>query len=81
MEGQKDEPSLGLSPKFVSLIYEKLREMKQQGETMLVVEQNAVNALSLADRGYVLEWGRNRFPGAGQELLNDPEVKWLYLGG
>ena len=76
-----DEPSLGLAPKFVTLIYEKLREMKQQGETMLVVEQNAVKALSLADRGYVLELGRNRFTGPGQELLDDPEVKRLYLGG
>jgi ABC-type branched-subunit amino acid transport system ATPase component len=76
-----DEPSLGLSPKFVTLIYEKLREMQQQGETMLVVEQNAVKALSVADRGYVLELGRNRFTGTGQELLSDPEVKRLYLGG
>jgi len=76
-----DEPSLGLSPKFVALIYEKLREMKQQGHTMLVVEQNAVKALSVADRGYVVELGCNRFTGAGQELLSDPEVKRLYLGG
>ena len=76
-----DEPSLGLSPKFVTLIYAKLHEMKQQGYTMLVVEQSAVKALSVADRGYVLELGRNRFTGAGQELLNDPEVKRLYLGG
>ena len=76
-----DEPSLGLSPKYVTLIYAKLREMKQQGYTMLVVEQNAVKALSVADRGYVLELGRNRFTGAGQELLDDPEVKRLYLGG
>jgi len=76
-----DEPSLGLSPKFVTLIYAKLHEMKQQGYTMLVVEQSAVKALSVADRGYVMELGRNRFTGAGQELLNDPEVKRLYLGG
>jgi ABC-type branched-subunit amino acid transport system ATPase component len=76
-----DEPSLGLSPKFVTLIYEKLAAMKQQGYTLLVVEQNAVKALSVADRGYVLELGCNRFAGAGQELLNDPEVKRLYLGG
>ena len=76
-----DEPSLGLSPKFVTLIYEKLHEMKQHDYTMLVVEQNAVKALSIADRGYVLELGRNRFTGTGQSLLNDPEVKRLYLGG
>ena len=76
-----DEPSLGLSPKFVTLIYEKLHEMNQLGYTMLVVEQNAAKALSVADRGYVLELGRNRFTGTGRELLNDPEVKRLYLGG
>ena len=76
-----DEPSLGLAPKFVTLIFEKLLEMKQQGYTMLVVEQNAAKALSVADRGYVLELGRNRFTGTGNELLNDPEVKRLYLGG
>ena len=76
-----DEPSLGLSPKFVTLIYEKLAAMKQQGYTLLVVEQNAVKALSVADRGYVLELGRNRFAGTGRGLLDDPEVKRLYLGG
>ena len=76
-----DEPSLGLAPKFVTLIYEKLRQMKQQGYTMLVVEQNAAKALSVADRGYVFEVGRNRFTGTGHELNNDPEVKRLYLGG
>jgi len=76
-----DEPSLGLSPKFVTLIFEKLIEMKRIGYTMVVVEQNAAKALSVADRGYVLELGRNRFTGTGQELLCDPEVKRLYLGG
>ena len=76
-----DEPSLGLSPKFVTLIYDKLSEMKRAGYTMMVVEQNAAKALSVADRGYVLELGQNRFEGSGQALLNDPEVKRLYLGG
>jgi ABC-type branched-subunit amino acid transport system ATPase component len=76
-----DEPSLGLSPKFVTLIFEKLTEMKRAGHTMLVVEQNAAKALSVADRGYVLELGRNRFEGSGRALLADPEVKRLYLGG
>jgi ABC-type branched-subunit amino acid transport system ATPase component len=76
-----DEPSLGLSPKFVTLIYEKLTEMKHAGYTMLVVEQNAAKALSVADRGYVLELGRNRFEGSGPALFADPEVKRLYLGG
>jgi len=76
-----DEPSLGLSPKFVTLIFEKLTEMKRAGYTMMVVEQNAAKALSVADRGYVLELGRNRFEGTGPSLLADPEVKRLYLGG
>jgi len=76
-----DEPSLGLSPKFVTLIFEKLTEMKRGGYTMVVVEQNAAKALSVADRGYVLELGQNRFEGTGQALLDDPEVKRLYLGG
>ena len=76
-----DEPSLGLSPKYVALIFEKLVEMKKSGYTLMVVEQNAAKALSVADRGYVLELGRNRFDGSGATLLADPEVKRLYLGG
>jgi branched-chain amino acid transport system ATP-binding protein len=76
-----DEPSLGLSPKFVTMIFEKLVEMKDAGFTLMLVEQNAVRALAIADRGYVLELGRNRFEGAGPRLLADPEVKRLYLGG
>ncbi|HMH75490.1 MAG TPA: ABC transporter ATP-binding protein [Candidatus Udaeobacter sp.] len=76
-----DEPSLGLAPKFVSLIFDKLIEMKQSGYTMMVVEQNAAKALAVADRAYVLELGRNRFEGPGRTLLEDPEVKRLYLGG
>ena len=76
-----DEPSLGLAPKFVSLIFDKLVEMRRAGYTMMVVEQNAAKALAVADRGYVLELGRNRFEGTGRALLEDPEVKRLYLGG
>ncbi|PYN08875.1 MAG: ABC transporter ATP-binding protein [Candidatus Rokuibacteriota bacterium] len=76
-----DEPSLGLSPKFVTLIFEKLLEMKRGGFTLTLVEQNATRALAVADRGYVLELGKNRFEGPGQRLLADPEVKRLYLGG
>jgi ABC-type branched-subunit amino acid transport system ATPase component len=76
-----DEPSLGLSPKFVTLIFEKLVAMRQAGYTLMVVEQNATRALAIADRGYVLELGRNRFEGPGRQLLADPEVKRLYLGG
>ncbi len=76
-----DEPSLGLAPKFVTLIFDKLGEMRRAGYTLLVVEQNAAKALAVADRAYVLELGRNRFEGPGRTLLEDPEVKRLYLGG
>jgi ABC-type branched-subunit amino acid transport system ATPase component len=76
-----DEPSLGLSPKFVSLIFDTLVGMKQAGYTLMVVEQNAARALAVADRGYVLELGRSRFEGSGAALLADPDVKRLYLGG
>jgi ABC-type branched-subunit amino acid transport system ATPase component len=76
-----DEPSLGLSPKFVTSIFDKLVEMKGAGFTLMLVEQNAARALAIADRGYVLELGRNRFEGRGRALLDDPEVKRLYLGG
>jgi len=65
----------------VSLIFDKLAEMRRAGYTLMVVEQNAVKALTVADRGYVLELGRNRFEGSGRALLHDPEVKRLYLGG
>jgi ABC-type branched-subunit amino acid transport system ATPase component len=76
-----DEPSLGLSPKFLGLVFEKIAELKAAGMTMMLVEQNAVKALAVADRAYVLELGRNRFEGSGAALLADPEVKRLYLGG
>jgi len=76
-----DEPSLGLAPRFVALIFDKLAEMRGAGYTLMLVEQNATRALAIADRGYVLELGRNRFHGRGRELLDDPEVKRLYLGG
>jgi ABC-type branched-subunit amino acid transport system ATPase component len=76
-----DEPSLGLSPKFVTLIFDKLVEMRRAGYTLMMVEQNAARALGIADRGYVLELGTNRFEGSGARLLADPDVKRLYLGG
>jgi len=76
-----DEPSLGLAPKFVTLIFDKLVALRRAGYTLMLVEQNAARALQIADRAYVLELGRNRFEGAGTALLADPEVKRLYLGG
>lgn len=76
-----DEPSLGLAPQFVELVFAKLQELKASGMTLLLVEQNAVKSLSISDRGYVLELGRNRFTGSGAALLADERVRRLYLGG
>jgi neutral amino acid transport system ATP-binding protein len=76
-----DEPSAGLAPAFVDAIFEKTREVNQAGVTILMVEQNARRALAMSDRGYVLDLGTDRFEGPGQELLDDPKVAELYLGG
>ncbi len=76
-----DEPSLGLSPRLVDEVFDKTVEMVRAGLTVMLVEQNAARALEIADRGYVLELGKNRFEGAGRELLENPEVSRLYLGG
>ncbi len=76
-----DEPSAGLAPKLVHLIFEKIQEINEHGTAILLVEQNAKKALTMADRGYVLEMGRNRYEGKGEALLLDPEVGRLYLGG
>ncbi|MFN8151788.1 MAG: ABC transporter ATP-binding protein [Solirubrobacterales bacterium] len=76
-----DEPSAGLSPAFVDAIFEKLVEINAAGVTILMVEQNARRALSMSDRGYVLDLGANRFEGKGKDLLADPKVAELYLGG
>jgi len=75
-----DEPSLGLAPKIVTQIFFTLRELKNEGKTILLVEQNARQALRVADQGYVLERGRITYAGTGQELLNMPEVQRTYLG-
>jgi branched-chain amino acid transport system ATP-binding protein len=76
-----DEPSLGLAPRYVALVFETLARLKGEGLSMLVVEQNAAQALALSDRAYLLELGRNRLQGSGQELLDNPETRRLYLGG
>jgi branched-chain amino acid transport system ATP-binding protein len=75
-----DEPSLGLAPKFVTRIFLTLRELQKEGKTILLVEQNARQALRIADHGYVMERGRIVLSGSGQELLNMPEVQRTYLG-
>ena len=76
-----DEPSLGLSPMVVNLIFNEILEMNKAGISFLLVEQNARKALSVSHRGYVLELGCNRLTGTGQELLDNPDVRRLYLGG
>jgi len=76
-----DEPSAGLSPRLVGLIFEKMVEINQAGVALLIVEQNARQALRLSHRGYVMASGQVRLEGAGDELLDDAEVGRLYLGG
>ncbi len=76
-----DEPSLGLSPRFVDDIFERIVELANSGMTLMVVEQNAARALEIADRGYVLELGKNRYEGTGEDLLGNPDVRRMYLGG
>jgi branched-chain amino acid transport system ATP-binding protein len=75
-----DEPSLGLAPQVVETIFRILREVNQKGVSILLVEQNAHLALSLADYGYVLETGEVAMAGPGKELLASPEVRKAYLG-
>jgi len=76
-----DEPSAGLAPRFVDASFAKIVEINRTGVTLLMVEQNARRALAMSDRGYVLDLGRNRFEGPGRDLLHDPRVGELYLGG
>lgn len=76
-----DEPSMGLAPLLVEQIFDIIKELHRAGTTILLVEQNAQMALSVADRGYVLETGRVTLTGPGRELLADEAVKKAYLGG
>jgi ABC-type branched-subunit amino acid transport system ATPase component len=76
-----DEPSAGLSPLAVDTIFEKIGEINESGIAILMVEQNARRALAMSHRGYVLDGGRNRYDGSGPDLLHDPNVVELYLGG
>ncbi len=76
-----DEPSMGLSPLLVKEVFKIIRDLHKAGATILLVEQNAQMALSIADRAYVLETGRIVTEGSGQELLQSNEIKKAYLGG
>jgi branched-chain amino acid transport system ATP-binding protein len=75
-----DEPSLGLAPRLVTRIFLTLRELREEGKTILLVEQNARQALQVADYAYVMERGRIVLSGTGESLLNTPEVQRTYLG-
>lgn len=76
-----DEPSLGLAPNLVREIFEKIRFLNSEGKTILLVEQNAYQALKVSHRAHVLEQGRIVMSGTGEELGQDPKVKEAYLGG
>ena len=76
-----DEPTAALSPKLVDEIFERIARISETGISVLMVEQNARQSLGMADRGYVLASGENRHEGTGKELLEDPNVGRLYLGG
>jgi branched-chain amino acid transport system ATP-binding protein len=76
-----DEPSMGLAPLLVKEIFNIIQEINAEGTTILVVEQNAYQALKIADKAYVLENGSIVLSGTGEELLNSPEVQKVYLGG
>jgi branched-chain amino acid transport system ATP-binding protein len=75
-----DEPSMGLSPIMVDKIFEVVAEIRSQGMTVLLVEQNARRALQLADRGYVMESGLITMSGVAASMLDDPKVRAAYLG-
>ncbi|HDP78764.1 MAG TPA: ABC transporter ATP-binding protein [Mesotoga infera] len=76
-----DEPSLGLAPVIVGEVFKVIRKVHEEGKTILLIEQNALGALKLADYAYVLETGRIVLEGKGEELLNNEQVKKSYLGG
>ncbi len=76
-----DEPSMGLSPQSVGFIFKIIKQINETGTTILMVEQNARRALEISDRAFVLELGRMRFDGTGEEILNHAELRKVYLGG
>ena len=76
-----DEPSLGLAPLVIRDIFQSIKTLRDNGLTILLVEQMANQALAVADRAYVLETGRITLQGSGQQLLSDPKIRASYLGG
>jgi branched-chain amino acid transport system ATP-binding protein len=76
-----DEPSLGLAPNLVERVFGIIAEIRREGTTVLMVEQNALAALEMCDRAYLLETGQMVLAGAGRDLLENPHVRRAYLGG
>lgn len=76
-----DEPSIGLEPAYVEMVFDKIEELNAAGKTIMIIEQNAEKGLSVADRGYVLADGQLKFEGTGRQILGDEDVGRLYLGG
>jgi len=76
-----DEPSLGLAPRFVDMVFDQLVSLRDEGLAIALVEQNAARALDVAHRAYVLELGRNRYEGPARELAADDRIRHMYLGG
>ena len=76
-----DEPTAGVSPIVMDELFDHIKKVKQTNVAIIMVEQNAKQALSISDRGYVLVTGENRYSGTGKELLNDPRVRSSFLGG
>ena len=76
-----DEPSMGLSPQSVGLIFKIIKQINEMGTTILMVEQNARRALGISHHAFVLELGKIRFDGTGDEILNNAELRKVYLGG
>ena len=76
-----DEPTAGVAPRVMDELFDHIIKIRETGVAILMVEQNARQALNIADRGYVLVTGENKFSGIGKELLNDPEVRRSFLGG
>ncbi len=76
-----DEPSAGLSPAMMNIVFDRIRQINQTGVALLLVEQNARDALQMSDRGYILVAGEKRLEDTGKDLLSNPEVASLYLGG
>ncbi len=76
-----DEPSAGLAPNLVTMVFDKIQEIREHGTSIILVEQRARRALALSDRGYILDMGKNKYEDRGEALLRNPEIGRLYLGG